>query len=154
MNFVDNRIDPTSGTIRARAIIPNADLFITAGQFGRLRIPGSNPYEAVLIPDSAIITDQSNRIVMSVADDGTVVPIIIRPGPSQPGGLRIVREGLTGDEKIIINGLVRARPGGKVTPQPGTIEPEPAAGAGRLTPPCGSRISASTARSSRRSCRS
>jgi hypothetical protein len=60
---------------------------------------------------------------MTVAEDGTVEPRVIRPGPPQPGGLRIVREGLTGIERIIINGLVRARPGGKVTPQPGTIGP-------------------------------
>lgn len=121
MNFVDNRIDATSGTIRARALIPNEGYFITPGQFGRLRIPGSNPYDAILVPDSAIVTDQANKIVMTVAEDGTVVPVVIRPGPSQPGGLRIVREGLEGDERIIINGLLRARPGGKVTPQPGEI---------------------------------
>jgi len=125
MNFVDNQLDPGSGTIRARAILDNKDLFITPGQFGRIRLPGSNEYEAVLIPDSAILTDQSNRIVMTVKDDGTVVPKIIRPGPTQPGGLRIVREGLTGEDKVIINGLVRARPGAKVTPQPGKIEPTP-----------------------------
>jgi RND family efflux transporter MFP subunit len=124
MNFVDNQIDPGSGTIRARALLPNKDLFITPGQFGRLRLPGSNEYEAILVPDSAIVTDQSNKIVMTVKDDGTVEPRPIRPGPSQPGNLRIVREGLTGKEKIIINGLVRARPGAKVTPQPGKIEPE------------------------------
>ncbi|OWJ65277.1 efflux RND transporter periplasmic adaptor subunit [Inquilinus limosus] len=125
MNFVDNQLDPGSGTIRARAILDNKDLFITPGQFGRIRLPGSNEYDAVLIPDSAILTDQSNRIVMTVKDDGTVEPKIIRPGPTQPGGLRIVREGLTGQDKVIINGLVRARPGGKVTPQPGKIEPAP-----------------------------
>ncbi|WP_052120964.1 efflux RND transporter periplasmic adaptor subunit [Inquilinus limosus] len=125
MNFVDNQLDPGSGTIRARAILDNKDLFITPGQFGRIRLPGSNEYDAVLIPDSAILTDQSNRIVMTVKDDGTVVPKIIRPGPTQPGGLRIVREGLTGEDKVIINGLVRARPGAKVTPQPGKIEPMP-----------------------------
>jgi RND family efflux transporter MFP subunit len=124
MNFVDNVIDPGSGTIRARAIVPNADLFITPGQFGRLRLPSSNEYEAMLIPDSAILTDQSNRIVMTVAEDGTVVPKLVRVGPSQPGGLRIVRDGLTGDEKIIINGLVRARPGAKVAAEAGVIAPE------------------------------
>jgi RND family efflux transporter MFP subunit len=129
MNFVDNQIDPGSGTIRARAVLPNPDLFITPGQFGRLRIPGSNPYDAIVIPDSAILTDQSNRIVLTVAEDNTVVPKIIRPGPSQPGGMRIVREGLTGDEKIIINGLVRAQPGGKVTPEEGKIEPQTEAAA-------------------------
>ena len=121
MNFVDNRIEPGSGTIRARAVFPNPDHFVTPGQFGRIRIPGSNPYDAVLVPDSAVLTDQSNRIVMTVAEDNTVVPVVIRPGPIE-NGLRIVREGLTGDEKIIINGLVRAQPGGKVTPEPGTIE--------------------------------
>lgn len=125
MNFVDNQIDPGSGTIRARAILDNKDLFITPGQFGRIRLPGSNEYEAILVPDSAILTDQSNRIVMTVKDDGTVEPKMIRPGPTQPGGLRIVREGLTGQEKVIINGLVRARPGAKVTAQPGKIEPAP-----------------------------
>jgi RND family efflux transporter MFP subunit len=123
MNFVDNRIDPGSGTIRARALFPNPDRFVTPGQFGRLRVPSSNPYDAVLVPESAIVTDQSNQVVMTVSDDGTVVPKPIRLGPQQPGGLRIVREGLTGDEKIIINGLVRARPGGKVTPEEGKIEP-------------------------------
>jgi RND family efflux transporter MFP subunit len=125
MNFVDNQLDAGSGTIRARAILDNKDLFITPGQFGRLRLPGSNEYDAILIPDSAILTDQSNRIVMTVKDDGTVEPKIIRPGPTQPGGLRIVREGLTAQDKVIINGLVRARPGGKVTAQPGKIEPAP-----------------------------
>jgi RND family efflux transporter MFP subunit len=124
MNFVDNTIDPGSGTIRVRAIFPNPDLFVTPGQYGRIRIPSSNPYDAVLIPDSAIVADQSNRVVMTVAENGTVEPRAIRPGPLHPGGLRIVREGLTGDERIIINGLVRARPGAKVTPEPGTIEPE------------------------------
>ena len=124
MNFVDNRIDPSSGTIRGRALFPNSENFITPGQFGRLRIPGSNPYDAIIIPDSAILTDQSNRIVMTVAEDGTVVPKVIRLGPAQPGGLRIVREGLTADERIIINGLVRAQPGGKVTPEEGKIEPQ------------------------------
>lgn len=121
MNFVDNQVEPSSGTIRARAIFPNADLFITPGQFGRARIPGSNPYDAIIVPDDAITTDQSNRIVMTVTDDGTVAPVVIQPGPSQPGGLRIVRDGLTGEERIIINGLVRAQPGGKVTPEPGAI---------------------------------
>jgi RND family efflux transporter MFP subunit len=125
MNFVDNQIDPGSGTIRARAILENKNLFITPGQFGRIRLPGSNAYDAVLVPDSAILTDQSNRIVMTVKDDNTVEPRVIRPGPTQPGGLRIVREGLTGQDRIIINGLVRARPGAKVTPQPGKIEAMP-----------------------------
>lgn len=126
LNFVDNRIDRGAGTMRARAIFANPDAFITPGQFGRLRLPGSEPYQAVLIPDSAIITDQARKIVLTVASDGTVMPKIIRPGPMYDElGLRIVREGLEPGDQIIINGLVRARPGGKVTPIPGKIEPAP-----------------------------
>jgi RND family efflux transporter MFP subunit len=125
MNFVDNRLDASSGTIRARAIFPNPDLFITPNQFGRIRLPSSNPYDAILVPDSAIVTDQSNQVVMTVTADGTVVPKQIRPGPAYPGGLRIVRSGLAPDDTLVINGLLRARPGAKVTPQKGTIEAPP-----------------------------
>ncbi|MES1151314.1 MAG: efflux RND transporter periplasmic adaptor subunit [Dongia sp.] len=121
LDFVNNQVDRTAGTIRARAVFPNPDLLITPGQFGRIRIPGSEPHDAILIPDAAIVSDQSQKIVMTVTADGTVVPKPIRPGPSYQG-LRIVRSGLTGDETIIIDGLLRAHPGAKVTPQPGKIE--------------------------------
>ena len=122
LDFIDNSVDRGAGTIRARAVFANQDLFITPGQFGRIRIPGSQRYEAILIPDSAIVTDQSRKIVMTVKDDGTVEPRVIRPGP-MIDGLRIVRNGLGPKDLIIINGLQRARPGAKVTPQPGTIQP-------------------------------
>jgi RND family efflux transporter MFP subunit len=120
MNFVDNVVDQGTGTVRARAIVTNDDLLIAPGQFGRIRIPGSPLYEAVLIPDEAIVTDQSQKLVMVVADDGTVSPRVIRPGPRELG-LRVVRAGLDGSERIVINGLVRVRPGGKVTPEEGVI---------------------------------
>jgi RND family efflux transporter MFP subunit len=120
LDFVDNRIDRTAGTIRVRAVFPNKDGFLTPGQFGGIRLPGSDRYKALLIPDRAILTDQSNKIVMTVAKDGTVVPKQIRPGPMYDG-LRIVRSGLAPDDHIIINGLMRARPGAKVTPQEGKI---------------------------------
>ncbi len=123
MNFVDNRIDESAGTIRARAELANPDHFITPGQFGQLRLPGSPEYEAILVPDSAIVADQSNKIVLTVAEDGTVEPRAIREGPHYAGGLRIVRRGLDPGDRIVINGLMRARPGAKVDPQPGTIEP-------------------------------
>jgi RND family efflux transporter MFP subunit len=122
LNFVDNRIDRTAGTIRVRAVFPNKDGFLTPGQFGRIRLPGSDRYKALLIPDRAILTDQSNKIVMTVAKDGTVVPKRIRPGPIYDG-LRIVRSGLAPGDRIIINGLMRARPGAKVTSQEGKITP-------------------------------
>ncbi len=64
MDFVNNQVDRTTGTIRARAVFPNPKLLITPGQFGRIRIPGSDPYDAVLIPDTAILSDQSQKIVM------------------------------------------------------------------------------------------
>lgn len=124
LDFVDNHVDRTSGTIRARAVFANPDLLFTAGQFGRIRIPGSEPYRAILIPDAALVTDQSRKIVLTVNDDNVVVPKIVRPGPASDG-LRIVREGLLPTDRIVINGLMRARPGAKVAPHLGTIEPEP-----------------------------
>ena len=123
LDFIDNQVDRGAGTIRARATFANPNYFVTPGQFGRIRIPGSEPYQALLLPDAAIVTDQSNKIVMTVAPDGTVVPKPIRPGPTIDG-LRVVRDGLKPDDNVIINGLVRARPGGKVTPQPGEIKPD------------------------------
>jgi RND family efflux transporter MFP subunit len=126
LDFVDNRVDREAGTIRARAVFANADALITPGQFGRVRIPGSDPYQALLIPDSAIVTDQSRKLVMTVDADGKVVPKIIRPGPfNDEFGLRIVREGLQGDDRIVINGLLRARPNAQVKPVAGKIEPMP-----------------------------
>jgi RND family efflux transporter MFP subunit len=123
MDFVDNRIDESAGTIRARAELANPDHFITPGQFGQLRLPGSPRYEAILIPDSAIVADQADKIVLVVTEDGTVEPRAIREGPRYAGGLRIIRRGLEPTDRIVINGLMRARPGAKVDPQPGTIAP-------------------------------
>jgi RND family efflux transporter MFP subunit len=128
LDFVDNQVDRTSGTIRMRAVFPNKDGFLTPGQFGRIRVPGSDKYTALLIPKEAIVSDQSNKIVMTVTEDGTVVPKVIRPGPTYDG-LRIIRTGLEPGDRIIIDGLMRARPGAKVTPQDGEIK-----GAGERRP--------------------
>jgi RND family efflux transporter MFP subunit len=122
LNFIDNQVDRGAGTIRARATFPNSDFFVTPGQFGRIRIPASERYNAILIPDGAVVTDQSRKVVMTVKDDGTVEPKVVRPGPMTDDGLRIIRSGLAPTDRVIINGLVRARAGGKVTPQPGKIE--------------------------------
>jgi RND family efflux transporter MFP subunit len=126
MDFVNNTVDRSSGTIRARAVFANPGMLITPGQFGRIRITGSEPHEAILIPDSAIVSDQSQKVVMTVDDKGKVVPKPIRPGPSYQG-LRIVRSGLDKDDVIIIDGLLRARAGATVKPEQGKIEfpPEP-----------------------------
>jgi RND family efflux transporter MFP subunit len=120
LTFIDNQVDKNSGTIRARATLANADGLIAPGSFGRIRMPASPAYEALMIPDSSVMTDQNRKIVMTVTADGTVAPKPVVLG-SLNDGLRAVRSGLTGDEKVIINGLMRARPGAKVTPQPGTI---------------------------------
>lgn len=122
LDFIDNRVNPSSGTIRVRAVFPNQDLFLTPGQFGRLRLPGSERYTATLIPDTAVVSDQASKIVMTVKEDGTVVPKPVRLGPIE-NGLRVVRAGLEPTDRVIITGIVRARPGAKVTPQPGKIEP-------------------------------
>jgi RND family efflux transporter MFP subunit len=126
LDFVDNQVDRSAGTIRARGVFANPDLFITPGQFGRIRVPGSEHYEALLVPDEAIVTDQSRKIVMTVKEDGTVEPRVVRPGPTIDG-LRVIRDGIGPKDRIIINGLVRARPGAKVSPQQGTIQPNPGA---------------------------
>ena len=127
IDFVDNQVDRGAGTIRVRAVFPNPNLLITPGQFGRIRVPGSEPYQALLVPDSAVVTDQSRKLLMTVSDDGTVVPKIVRPGPTFEG-LRIIRDGIAPTDRIVINGLIRARPGAKVTPQPGKIELDKTAG--------------------------
>jgi RND family efflux transporter MFP subunit len=124
MNFVDNVVDQSSGTVRARAEFLNPDGLIQPGQFGTIRIPGSPEYPAVLIPDAAIVTDQSRKLVMTLGPDNKIVPKVIRPGPHELG-LRIVRKGLTGDDRIVINGLLRVRPGAEVTPKEGEINLPP-----------------------------
>ena len=129
LTFIDNQVDANSGTIRARVTLNNPDGRVVPGSFGRVRLPASAPYEALMLPDSAIMTDQSRKIVMTVTADGTVAPRPVVLGPLSDG-LRAIRSGLTGDEQIIINGLMRARPGAKVTPVPGQIE-APAAPAGK-----------------------
>jgi RND family efflux transporter MFP subunit len=122
MDFVDNRIDAASGTMRGRAVFENKDLSLTPGLFGRLRLVGSPVYKGVLVPDEAIGADQDRRVVFVVGADNVVTMKPVRPGP-RIDGYRVIREGLTGDETIVVNGLVRVRPGAKITPQPVTLPP-------------------------------
>ena len=120
MDFVDNRLDVSTATLRSRAVIPNKDLSILPGQFGRVRLIGSSPYEALLIPDTAVATDQSRKIVFVVKDDNTVEAKTVVLGPIDEG-LRVIHEGLKAEDKVIIDGIQRARVGAKVTPRTGTI---------------------------------
>ena len=117
MDFIDNRLDNSTGTLRSRAVIPNKDFSILPGQFGRVRLIGSAPYEALLLPDTAIATDQSRKIVFVVKDDNTVEAKPVTLGPLDEG-LRVIREGLKAEDKVIVDGLQRARVGAKVSPHP------------------------------------
>jgi len=115
MDFLDNRLDVSTGTLRSRAIVPNKDLSVLPGQFGRVRLIGSSPYEALLIPDTAVATDQSRKIVFVVKDDDTVEARAVTLGPLDEG-LRVIRDGLKADDRVIVDGIQRARVGAKVTP--------------------------------------
>jgi RND family efflux transporter MFP subunit len=122
LDFVDNRLDAASGTVRARAVFDNKDMFLTPGLFGRVTVSGSDPYRGVLIPDEAVGNDQDRRIVYVLAEDNTVAMRPVRPGP-RIDGYRVIRTGLKGDETIVVNGIMRIRPGQKVTPQTTTLPP-------------------------------
>ena len=125
INFLDNQLDVSTGTLRGRAVIPNQDLSILPGQFGRVRLIASAPYEALLVPDAAIATDQARKIVFVVKDDNTVEAKPVTLGPLDEG-LRVVREGLKPEDRVIVDGLQRARVGAKVTPR--EAKPAPAGG--------------------------
>ncbi len=116
VDFFDNRVDQASGTMRLRAKVPNPDLFLTPGLFGKIRVPMGGPKKGVLLPDEAIASDQTRRIVWLVADDGATTPRPVVPGP-KIDGWRVIRSGLDGSETVAVNGIVRIRPGVKVTPQ-------------------------------------
>lgn len=132
MDFVDNVIDQGSGTMRGRAVVRNPDGFLTPGMFGHLRLLGSGSYEGMLIPESAVVTDQTRKLAMVVGEDDVVGARVLQLGPLIEG-LRVVRAGLQKDDRLIIEGGQRVRPGMKVTPRPGKIEP-PAPGEGPGTP--------------------
>ena len=121
MDFVDNVVNPKTGTIRARAIFENKDGLLTPGFFGRLRLYGGQ-HDALLVPDSAIASDQSRKIVFTVADDGMVGTKLVELGPMVEG-LRVILSELVATDRIVIDGLQRARPGQKVTPEEGKITP-------------------------------
>jgi multidrug efflux system membrane fusion protein len=121
MDFVDNVVNAKTGTIRGRAIFDNKDGLLTPGFFGRLRLYGGER-DAFLIPDSVISSDQASKVVFTVSDDGTVGTKKVELGPIVDG-LRVVRSGLAPTDRIVIDGIQRARPGQKVTAEDGKIEP-------------------------------
>lgn len=116
VDFVDNELNPQTGTIRARAVFDNKERLFTPGLFARLKLVGSGTYHASLINDKAVGTDQSKKFVLVVGSDNKAMYREVTLGPLIDG-LRVVKQGLKGGELIVVNGLQRAKPGDAVTPQ-------------------------------------
>jgi len=126
LDFVDIGADPTTGTIRCRAELPNADELVLPGMFVRVRLPFGDPRPAVLVPERAIGIDQGRRYVCVVGDDDRVERRTVVPG-GLDDGLRVIDAGLAGTERIVVEGLQKARDGALVRPVPAAIEPTPGA---------------------------
>jgi len=145
IDFVDNAIDQGAGTIRVRAVVPNASGFLKPGMFGNLRLEATKAYPAMLVPDAAISADANRKIVMVVAKDGTVAAKPVQTGPIS-GTLRVIRSGLDKSDRVIIAGGQRAQPGQKVTAKAGAIKQEKAAAApaAQAAPPASTALPAGT----------
>ncbi|HEU4429343.1 MAG TPA: efflux RND transporter periplasmic adaptor subunit, partial [Myxococcota bacterium] len=117
MDFVDNALDPRSGTMRARAVFANPNATLVPGMFARVRLPGSGRYQALLLPDEAIGTDQSERFVLVVDAERRAQHRVVETGP-ETAGLRVIRKGIAPDDLVIVRGLQLARAGEPVTLHP------------------------------------
>ncbi|MDW5317387.1 efflux RND transporter periplasmic adaptor subunit [Rhizobium sp. PL01] len=125
LDFAENRVDRETGTMRVRARFDNPKFVLQPGLFGRVEVNASNTYKGILVPDEAIGADQDQRVVYVVADDGSFSTKPVRLGP-RLYGYRVIREGLTGDETLVVNGLTRLRPGVIVDPKLVVLPPEAA----------------------------
>jgi RND family efflux transporter MFP subunit len=136
LDFLDNRLDQGTGTLRARAVVPNTTGLFSPGMFGHVRLQGSPEYEGLLVPDEAIVADQTNRFVYVVGPDDIPVRRTVQLGPLVDG-LRVVRSGLSGDDWIVLRGQQRVRPDKKIIPKRVPIEVSDAehGGTGALTKP-------------------
>ena len=126
LDFLNNVVDRETGTIRGRAVFDNKDGLFRPGMFARLRLQSSDPYQALVVPDVAIGTEQVKKFVYVVGPENKVSQKFVTLGPLQ-GDMRVIREGLAPDDKVVVNGLMRVRPGVTVTPQ--VAGAAPAAGA-------------------------
>ncbi|WP_066799475.1 efflux RND transporter periplasmic adaptor subunit [Sphingomonas soli] len=122
LDFTDNTLDPRSGTMRGRAVLRNPGLFLTPGMFGNMRLSSGGTESALMVPDAAIQTDQARKLLLVVGPDGTVAPKEVVLGPVV-NGLRIVRSGITAQDRVIISGTQMAMPGAKVQTKAGKIVP-------------------------------
>ena len=123
IDFTDNGLDPRSGTIRGRAILPNPAGFLMPGLFGDMRLANGGAATALLVPDRAVQTDQDRKSVLVVAADNTVSAKPVTLG-ALVDGLRVIRSGVTQNDRVIIEGMQGAMPGGKVAPRDGKITPD------------------------------
>jgi RND family efflux transporter MFP subunit len=123
--FVDNALDTSSGTVRAYAVVPNPSGFLRPGLFGHMRLAAAADYVALLVPDQAVVTDMSRQLVYVVGVDGKVAVRVIQLGP-MVDGLRVVRQGLSGGERVVISGVQHVKPGEAVDARAGQISPEAA----------------------------
>ena len=114
LDFFDNHVDPSTGTLKVRAVLKNADGHLTPGLFARLRLSEGTPHPVVLISDRAIATDQDRRFVWVIGEAGKVAYRAVKLGPLEHG-LRVVREGLTEKDRVVVRGLQRVRPGVEVS---------------------------------------
>jgi RND family efflux transporter MFP subunit len=121
LDFTDNQLDQRSGTIRGRAVLANPGLFLTPGLFGQMRLSSGGRSRALLVPDTAVQTDQARKVLLAVGPDGTVSARPVELGPAIDG-LRVVRSGLRPDDRVVISGTQMAMPGAKVQTRPGRIE--------------------------------
>jgi RND family efflux transporter MFP subunit len=116
VDFTDNGIDPASGTIRARAVVANSGGFLTPGMFGSMRLSSGRPVTALLVPDSAVLTDQAGKMVMTIGANGQPMPVPVVVGPVIDG-LRVIKSGLSPSAKVIIRGQQRIMPGVPIQPK-------------------------------------
>ena len=123
LDFAENRLDDATGTMRVRARFNNPDFVLQPGLFGRVEVAASNTYKGILVPDEAVGSDQNERVVYVLNADNSVTTKPVRLGPKLYG-YRVIRSGLTGDETIVVNGLMRIRPGIKVKADVIQLPPE------------------------------
>jgi RND family efflux transporter MFP subunit len=123
MDFVDNVISTSTGTIRGRALFNNPNGTFTPGMFGRVRVPASPPHEGLLVPDVAIGSEQARKYVLVVGADNKTVQKYVTPGQLIDGKLRVIKEGLSATDRVVVNGMALTRPGQVVNPQTESSRP-------------------------------
>jgi RND family efflux transporter MFP subunit len=129
IDFMDNQMNPASGTLRVRAVFDNSDRLFTPGLFARIRLVGSGKYKAILIRDDAVGTDQDKKFVLSLSPDGTVQYQPVQLGPIVDG-LRVVKQGLKPGDQVVVSGVMRVRPGMKVNADRSSMDAQKTSAAG------------------------